>query len=80
MVRRLEYYIHGKKNPVLLVFLSDFGRPDHLGDRFGSVFVEKGSYRSDGGLSKDGRRGRDGSDQHTHLEPHQFRSPDPTRG
>ena len=62
------------KNPILPTLPVDPNRPNRLGDAMGSVFLEEGSIGPDGGLSKDGRRGWDGSDQHTHLEFHQFRS------
>jgi hypothetical protein len=61
-----------QKNPVLFTLFNRFDHPNPLGHGMGSIFLEKNSIGSDGGLSKDGRRGWDGGYQHPYLELHQF--------
>jgi hypothetical protein len=61
-----------RKNYILFTLFGGFDRFDCHDDRFRPVFLEKDPFRSDGCLSKDGRRGWDGGYQCPHLELHQF--------
>jgi hypothetical protein len=61
MTRRVKYYSNGQKDPFLFTLFNGFNLSDHLGYGMGSIFLEENPFGSDGGLSKNGGRGWDGS-------------------